>query len=289
MIDRSHFTDRVAAGRWRKRALLGVAALTLAISLSACASKKDDEDLVETEPADQLYNDGLALSNIGKYGPAAKKFESVDRLHPYSQWAKKSLVMSAFSYYKAGAYDDAIQAAQRFVTLHPSSPDAAYAYYIMGQSYLNQMPDITRDQAQTKKALAAFNEIVARFPDSEYAADARHKIIITYDQLAGKEMEVGRYYLKRRNYVGAITRFKAVVTEAQTTRHVEEALMRLTEAYMALGVVNEAQTAAAVLGHNFPNSPWYKDAYDLLASGGLEPREDQGSWISKALRKAKLG
>ncbi|MEZ5839008.1 MAG: outer membrane protein assembly factor BamD [Hyphomicrobiales bacterium] len=263
--------------------------MVLAISLSACASKKDDdEDLVETEPADKLYNDGLALANIGKYGPAARKFESVDRLHPYSQWAKKSLVMSAYAYYEAGAYDDAIQASRRFVTLHPSNPDAAYAYYIMGQSYLNQMPDISRDQAQTKKALEAFNEIVNRYPDSEYADDARHKIIVTYDQLAGKEMEVGRYYLERRNYVGAINRFKLVVTEAQTTRHVEEALMRLTEAYMALGVVNEAQTAAAVLGHNFPNSPWYKDAYKLLQSGGLEPREDTGSWISKALRKANL-
>ena len=278
---RSHFA-------W-VRGILAIAGIAVALSVSACASSKDDEqDLIETEPADKLYNDGLALANAGKYGAAAAKFEAVDRVHPYSQWAKKSLIMTAYAYYEAGSFDEAIQAGRRFVSLHPSHEDAAYAYYIIGQSYLNQMQDISRDQENTQRALAAFDEIVKRFPDSEYANDARRKIIVTYDQLAGKEMEVGRYYLERRNYVGAINRFKTVVTEAQTTRHVEEALARLAEAYMALGVVNEAQTAAAVLGHNFPDSPWYKDTYKLLQSGGLEPHEDRGSWISRALRKTKI-
>ena len=264
---------------------LGLAA---ALALAGCASKSDDDEPVQVEPADKLYNDGLALANRGRFSAAAKKFEDVDRNHPYSKWAKKSLVMLIYTNYEAGDYDSAIQAGRRFVTLHPSSPDAAYAYYLIGQSYLNQMKNVALDQERTRRALAAFREVVTRFPDSEYAEDSRLKIRVTQDQLAGKEMQIGRYYLERRNYIGAINRFRAVITEHQTTRHVEEALMRLTEAYLALGVVNEAQTAAAVLGHNFPDSKWYKDAYTLLQTGGLEPREDKGSWISRALRKAGL-
>ncbi|MCC2111522.1 MAG: outer membrane protein assembly factor BamD [Hyphomicrobiales bacterium] len=263
--------------------------LALVLGVAGCASKKDeDSESFSVEPADKLYNEGLALANRGRYSAAAAKFEDVDRNHPYSKWAKKSLVMIAYTSYESGAYDNAIQAGRRFVTLHPSSPDAAYAYYLIGQSYLNQMQDVSRDQERTQRALAAFNEVVTRFPESEYAEDSRLKIRVTRDQLAGKEMQVGRYYLERRNYIGAINRFRDVITEHQTTRHVEEALMRLTEAYMALGVVSEAQTAAAVLGHNFPDSKWYQDAYVLLQTGGLEPREDKNSWISRALRKTGL-
>ncbi len=262
--------------------------LALALGVAGCASKDDDDDTISVEPADKLYNDGLALANRGRYSAASSKFEEVDRSHPYSKWAKKSLVMITFTSYEAGDYDTAIQAGRRFVTLHPSSPDAAYAYYLIGQSYLNQMQDVSRDQERTERALAAFNEVVTQFPESEYAEDSRLKIRVTRDQLAGKVMQIGRYYLERRNYVGAINRFREVITEHQTTRHVEEALMRLTEAYMALGVVNEAQTAAAVLGHNFPDSKWYRDAYVLLQTGGLEPREDKSSWISRALRKTGL-
>jgi len=154
----------------------------------------------------------------------------------------------------------------------------------MASSYYNQIPDVTRDQEQTERAVVALQELIDRYPKSEYVADARYKIQVTKDQLAGKEMEVGRFYLQRRNYTAAINRFRDVVSKYQTTRHVEEALMRLSEAYMALGIVNEAQTAAAVLGHNFPGSQWYKDSYTLLRSGGLEPREDAGSWISRAFK-----
>jgi outer membrane protein assembly factor BamD len=154
----------------------------------------------------------------------------------------------------------------------------------MAMSYYNQVPDVTRDQEQTERAVVALQELIDRYPKSEYVQDARHKIQVTRDQLAGKEMEVGRYYLQRRNYTAAINRFRDVVAKYQTTRHVEEALMRLAEAYMALGIVGEAQTAAAVLGHNFPDSQWYKDAFVLLQSGGLAPREDAGSWISRAFR-----
>ena len=197
--------------------------------------------------------------------------------------------MSAYAKYEAREYDEAISAARRYVTLHPGSPDAAYAQFLIGTSYYDQIADISRDQGRTEKAIAALEEVSRKYPDTEYAASAKNKIEMARDQLAGKEMMVGRYYQSRKDFAGAINRFKVVVTQYQTTRHVEEALMRLTETYMSLGIVNEAQTAAAVLGHNFPDSPWYKDAYRLVKSGGLEPTEDRGSWISKAFKKVGLG
>jgi outer membrane protein assembly factor BamD len=189
--------------------------------------------------------------------------------------------MSAFANYRRGRNDETIQAANRFLALYPGSEDAAYAQYLIGASYFNQIPDVTRDQDATRRAMASLEEIVARYPDSEYAVDASRKLIVARDQLAGKEMQVGRYYLERREYIAAVNRFRAVVTDYQDTRHVEEALERLVEANLAMGLAGEAQTAAAVLGHNFPDSPWYQDAYKLLQSGGLEPREDRGSWLSQ--------
>jgi outer membrane protein assembly factor BamD len=258
--------------------------------LSACAWFGDKDLPLSDDPPDRLYNEGLYLLNNKKdYKGAAKKFEEVDRQHPYSEWARKSLIMSAYAYYESKQFDEAIVSAKRYVTLHPGSADAAYAQYLIGSSYFEQIPDITRDQLGTERALAALDDVVRKFPNSEYAASAKRKIDIAKDQLAGKEMTIGRYYLERRDYTGAINRFKVVVTQYQRTRHVEEALMRLTEVYMALGIVDEAQTAAAVLGHNFPDSPWYKDAYRLVKSGGLEPRETEGSWISKAFQKLGLG
>jgi outer membrane protein assembly factor BamD len=258
--------------------------------LSACAWFGDKDLPLSDDPPDRLYNEGLYLLNNKKdYKGAAKKFEEVDRQHPYSEWARKSLIMSAYAYYESKQFDEAITSAKRYVTLHPGSADAAYAQYLIGSSYFEQIPDITRDQLGTERALAALDDVVRKFPNSEYAASAKRKIDIAKDQLAGKEMTIGRYYLERRDYTGAINRFKVVVTQYQRTRHVEEALMRLTEVYMALGIVDEAQTAAAVLGHNFPDSPWYKDAYRLVKSGGLEPHETEGSWISKAFQKLGLG
>lgn len=242
------------------------------------------------EPADRLYNEGLYLLNEKHDARgAAKKFEEVDKQQPYSDWARKSLVMSAYAYYTAGEYEDTITTAQRYVALHPGSPDAAYAQYLIASSYYDQIPDVTRDQGRTEKAMAALQDIVNKYPNTEYANAAKQKLEVARDQLAGKEMTIGRYYLNRKDYVGAINRFKVVVTRYQTTRHVEEALERLTEAYMALGIVGEAQTAAAVLGHNFPDSPWYKDAYRLVKSGGKEPSENADSWISKAFKKVGLG
>jgi outer membrane protein assembly factor BamD len=281
---------------WRSVAISGARVLArlampalVALALGAC-SLFDKDTVVPDEPADKLYNEGLYLLNDKKDPKtAAKKFEEVDRQHPYSEWARKSLIMAAFAYYEAGAYDDCISSARRYVTLHPGSPDTAYAQYLIGSSYFDQIPEISRDQERTEKAVQTLEEVARKYPDSEYAVASKRKIEIARDQLAGKEMDIGRQLLTTHNYTGAINRFKVVVTRYQRTRHVEEALLRLTEAYMALGIVEEAQTSAAVLGHNFPDSRWYKDAYALMQSRGVEPNENKGSWISQAFKKFGLG
>ncbi|MBN9580555.1 MAG: outer membrane protein assembly factor BamD [Afipia sp.] len=248
------------------------------------------EEVFVDEPADKLYNEGLYLLNKKSDRKSAlKKFEEVDRQHPYSDWARKSLLMSAYAAYEQGDYDECISSANRYVALHPGSPDAAYAQYLIAAANFDQIPDISRDQTRTEKAIAALEEVVRKYPSSEYATTARKKIEAARDQLAGREMNVGRYYMNKKDYTAAINRFKVVVTQYQTTRHVEEALARLTEAYMAIGIVPEAQTAAAVLGHNFPDSTWYRDAYNLVRSGGSEPVENKGSWISQAFKKVGLG
>ncbi|NVK33777.1 MAG: outer membrane protein assembly factor BamD [Rhodobacteraceae bacterium] len=268
---------------------LKVTFLVLPLALAACSSKDDLDELeMPDTPPEVLYNEGLSLRSQNKLALAGKKFEELDRLYPYSEYAKKSLVNMAYVNFARGKYTEAITSAQRFLTLYPGSPDAAYALYIIAQSYYRQIPDITRDQAVTHKAAAAFSELLQRYPDSEYAGDAESKLRVAQDQLAGKEMQIGRYYLEKRNYVAGINRFKTVVLQYQTTRHVEEALFRLTESYYALGVVSEAQTAAAVLGHNYPDTQWYKDAFSLLKKGGYGPSEDKGSWISKAFRGIKV-
>jgi outer membrane protein assembly factor BamD len=271
------------------RVVARMAALMLvAYALGAC-SLFDKDTVVPDEPADKLYNEGLFLLN-NKKNPkdAAKKFEEVDRQHPYSEWARKSLIMTAYAYYEAGMYDDCINSARRYVTLHPGSPDAAYAQFLIGSSYFDQIPEISRDQERTEKAVQSLDEVARKYPSSEYAVAAKRKIEMARDQLAGKEMDIGRWYMERKDYTAAINRFKRVVTAFQTTRHVEEALLRLTEAYLALGIVDEAQTSAAVLGHNFPDSRWYKDAYALMQSKGLQPSENKGSWISQAFKLPKF-
>jgi outer membrane protein assembly factor BamD len=285
---------RVWAGGRQLR--LAVSLMVLAIPLSGCGTgalwdkffAKDDTFV--DEPADKLYNEGLYLMNE-RHDPkgASKKFEEVDREHPYSDWARKSLLLSAYAYYQAGDFDNCIGSATRYVTLHPGSPDAAYAQYLIAASHYDQIPDISRDQGRTEKAIAALEEVVRKYPTSEYAISAKAKLEGARDQLAGKEMEIGRYYMNKSDYAAAINRFKRVVTQYQTTRHVEEALARLTECYLAIGIVGEAQTAAAVLGHNFPDSSWYKDAYNLVRSKGLEPSENEGSYLSKAFKKLGLG
>src|ERR1700746_337890 len=293
-----------AFGRRAQPFRLAFGLMLLGVTLSGCSTATEtwdatkesiskvfskDDTFVE-EPADKLYNEGLYLMNE-RSDPkgASKKFEEVDREHPYSDWARKSLLMSAYAYYQAGDYDNCIGSATRYVTLHPGSPDAAYAQYLIAASHFDQIPDISRDQNRTEKAIAALEEVVRKYPTSEYSVTAKAKIQAARDQLAGKEMDIGRYYMEKRDYTAAINRFKTIVTQYQTTREVEEALFRLAEAYMSIGIVGEAQTAAAVLGHNFPDSRWYKDAYDLVKSRGVEPSENTGSYISKAFKKLGLG
>ena len=215
-----------------------LAALALILAALPACSFFGKEDVIPDDPADQLYNEGLYLLNSKHdYKQAARRFEEVDRQHPYSEWARKALLMSAYAHYEGTNYDESITAGKRYVTLHPGSPDAAYAQYLIASSFFDQIPDITRDQQRTEKALQALDEVVRKYPNTEYAASAKRKMEIARDQLAGKE----------------------------------------------------AQTAAAVLGHNFPDSTWYKEAYRLVKGGGLEPYEDQGSWISKAFKKVGLG
>jgi len=283
-------TDRrsATAGRPQLRAaILRLCAIVLlALPLVACAGDKDIQ--IPDDPADKLYNEGLyLLQNKKDPRAAAKKFEEVDRQHPYSDWARKALIMTAYSYYEAREYDESVSAAKRYVTLHPGSTDAAYAQFLIGSSYFEEIPDITRDQARTERAMVALDEVTRKYPNTEYAISAKKKIEVARDQLAAKEMSIARWYLERKDYTGAINRFKTVVTQYQTTRHVEEALMRLAECYMALGIVPEAQTAAAVLGYNFPESPWYKDAYNLVRNGGYEPSENKDSWISRLFNRKK--
>jgi outer membrane protein assembly factor BamD len=255
--------------------------------VSACASD-NDIDLAtyveQTDPPDVLYNQGLANLNAGRLKEAAAKFAAIDRQHPYSEFARKAMVMGAFTNYRRGNYEEAISAGQRFVALYPADPDAAYAQYIVGLSYFRQIRDVTQDQKEAIRAMNAMKEVVERWPESEYVEDARTKVRFARDQLAGKEMQIGRYYQERREYVAAITRFRNVVEVYSDTRHIEEALARLTETYYAMGMVSEAQTAAAVLGHNYPESEWYRSSLALLQGGGLEPRENKGSWLSKAGR-----
>jgi len=268
-------------GLWAALRQFSFVAVALLVAACTTSTEGTKDALADDEPAGALYNEGLANLNGGKLGEAVKSFDEVDRQHPYSEWARKALIMSAFASYRRGRFDDTVATSNRYLTLYPGSPDAAYAQFLIGSSYFRQIPDITRDQEATQRAMAALQEIITRYPDSEYATDAKGKIIVARDQLAGKEMQIGRYYLERREYIAAVNRFKNVVTTYQDTRHVEEALERLTEANLAMGLASEAQTAAAILGHNFPDSKWYKDAYELLQTGGLEPREDKGSWLSQ--------
>ncbi len=272
---------RISAALKSRRVAACVLVPAVALFLVACGKKKPETE-VNVDPPDVLYNQALANLDSGDPRHASEKFQEIDKEHPYSDYARKAMLMSAYLSFRRGQFQDAINDAQRYVTLFPASDDAAYAQYLIGESYFRQIPDVTRDQDIADKAMEAMNVILQKYPDSEYADDARRKVEVARDQIAGKEMQIGRYYQERHEYVAAVNRFKSVVEDYQTTRHVEEALERLTESYLALGLTQDAQTAAAVLGHNFPDSQWYKDAYKILGEAGVVPEENKGSWISKA-------
>jgi outer membrane protein assembly factor BamD len=247
---------------------------------------RDERDAEYVErPIDAIYNEAWKKIRNGDWEDAAKQFDEVERQHPYSVWARRAMLMSAYCYYQANKYGDAISAADNYIALHPGSHEVAYAFYLKAISLYEQIVDIGRDQSNTAAALVALQDVVQRFPDTEYARDATLKIDLTIDHIAGKEMAVGRYYLVRGDYIGGINRFRVVVEQYQRTSQIAEALERLTEAYYALGIYNEAKTAAAVLGANYPGSPWYRDAFELLQGHNMKPEEDKGSWISKAFSK----
>jgi outer membrane protein assembly factor BamD len=275
----------------RKSARVAAVVLAAIAGSSLITACQNDPDIditkltAETDPPEVLYNQGLANLNAGKTTEAGRKFDAIDRQHPFSEYARKALVMNAFVAYRNGQYQDAINSTNRYLNLYPQSEDAAYAQYIQGLAYTKQIPAVTQDQKPAQRAIEAMQVVVDKYPDSEYVDDAQSKIRFARDQLAGKEMQVGRYYLERKEYLAAISRFRVVVEQYPNTNQVEEALARLVEAYFSMGVTAEAQTAAAVLGHNYPDSQWYADSYKLLQSGGLEPRESGTSWIARAGKK----
>ena len=255
------------------------AVILVAVGLSACGS----DDIVYFErPVEDLYNEAMDLMLSNSFAAAALAFDEVERQHPYSIWATKAQIMAAYTYYQDSQYDEAILAARRFIELHPGHRDVDYAYFLVAISYYEQISDVGRDQRMTELAFDALEEISRRFPDSVYARDAILKINLTRDHLAGKEMEIGRYYQAKGQHIAAINRFRNIIEKYQTTSHVPEALLRLTESYLALGVTDEAQATAAVLGHNFPGSEWYQDSYALLTGVDLRPDADGDTWISRA-------
>jgi outer membrane protein assembly factor BamD len=273
------------------RILLLGAGLTLLAGCSIFGGKDDASNDANKDAAnyrersvEQIYADGWRAINNGAWDVCAAQFNEVERQHPYSPWARRGMLISAFCSYQANDYTTAIATADQYIQLHPGSQEVAYAFYLKAISLYEQIVDISRDQSNTEGALVALQDVVQRFPDTEYARDATLKIDLTNDHLAGKEMAVGRYYLQRGDYIGAINRFRSVVDQYQTTPQIAEALERLTEAYYSLGLDSEAQTAAAVLGRNYPGSGWYQDAYNVLKGRNLKPAEDKRSWISKAVR-----
>ena len=281
--------ERITApgrNRGRRAAVLFCLALTLAgcstfEQFNPFQGEKYKTEIVPDVPASKLYDQGLGKMANGAPQEAAKKFTDLGKQYPGSDWARKGLLMTTYADYTAGEYADAETSAERYLKEYPKSDEAAYALYLEASSYYAQILDISRDQDYAAKALQYYQKVIQDYPKSEYVADSKFKIQVTMDQLAGKEMSIGRFYLNRRNYTAAINRFRAVLSNYQTTRHAPEALYRLTEAYLGLGITDEAETAAAVLGHNFPESQWYKNAYALLKSGGLSPQEHQDSWMSK--------
>ena len=261
------------------KALARIAAmmlLALPLTLGGCAGTEEEEAAYIERPVEDIYNEAMNYMEAGRYTAAAKTFDEVERQHPYSKWATKAQIMAGYALYMEAKYDDAIVALNRFIDLHPGHKDAAYAWYLKGLSYYEQISDVARDQRMTEGALDAFDNLVRRYPDSDYARDARLKVDLAHDHLAGKDMDVGRYYLRSGHHLAAIGRFRQVVEKWGTTTHVPEALHRLTEAYLALGVVEEARFTAAVLRHNYPDSEWYQDSWALLDSQDVLTAEERG-------------
>lgn len=252
-------------------------ALVLLFGLAACGGGTKNQTYIE-KPVDDLYNNAMDQLINEDYAKASTTFGEVESQHPYSVWATKSQLMAIYADYANGKFDDAILAADRFIQLHPGNKDIAYAYYVKAICYYIQITDVGRDQKITEQAVKALDDVVRRFPDSKYARDAKLKLDFTHDHLAGKEMEIGRYYLGQGEYLAAMNRFRRVIDNYQTTTHVPEALERLVECDLALGLTTEARENAAVLGYNYPGSHWYEDAYALVA-GNTAPGQTAKGWF----------
>ena len=265
-----------------------VAGMLLTAVLGGCGAKQDAP--LESFTAEEIFQRGeYELEASPKPTEAARYFGEVERLYPYSEWAKRALIMQAFAYHKARDYENSRASAQRYIDFYPAEQDAAYASYLLALSYYDQIDEVGRDQGLTYQALQALRVVIEQYPDSEYARSAILKFDLAFDQLAAKEMEIGRYYLKRGNYTAAINRFRVVVEQFQTTTHTAEALHRLVEAYLALGLNDEAQTAGAILGHNFQGNPFYEDSYKLLTGKGLTPEAKGDSWLAQVYRQVIKG
>ena len=276
---------------WLRSRVSALIFATIFILLSNCSENQVgiDNSPSEDKAAEEIFNSGEKEILRKRYGDAAEKFTEVERLYPYSDWAKRALIMQVYSFHKDQSYENVVSAANRFIEFHPNDKDVPYAYYLIGLSYYDQVLAIGRDQELAKEALRVFSLITKEYPESKYASSSQIRFNFLRDHLASKEMEVGRYYLKRSHYAPAINRFRGVIEEFPTTSQVPEALHRLVEAYLSLGLVNEAQTAGAILGYNYRSTEWYDRTFSLLSSKGLKPKSSGNSWLSKIYRQVVKG
>ncbi|MBY6046825.1 outer membrane protein assembly factor BamD [Vannielia litorea] len=268
--------------------LAGIVALSLTLSGCGFFQAKPEQSLEDLTP-EQIYNQGEATLETGKPDDAAELFAEVERLYPYSVWAKRALIMQAFAYHRDRDYENSRATAQRYIDFYPAEEDAAYAQYLLALSYYDQIDEVGRDQGLTFQALQALREVIEKYPDSEYASSAILKFDLAFDHLAAKEMEIGRYYLRRGHYIAAINRFRVIVEEFQTTTQTPEALHRLVEAYLSLGLTAEAQTAGAILAYNYRATEWYDDTYTLLARRNLQAQAKGDSWLRQIYRQTIKG
>lgn len=271
---------------------LGSLALTLALvaSLSACGNRVREDESLESYSAEEIFRRGeYVLENTSRAENSLRYFREIERLYPYTDWARRSIVMTAYAQHRGGQYEEARATAQRFLDQYPGDPDAAWAAYIVALTYYDQIEDVGRDQGLTFQALRHLRYVIEQYPNTEYARSAVLKFDLAFDRLAAKEMEIGRYYLSQGNYSAAVNRFRVVVEQYQTTTHTPEALHRLVECYLALGLRGEAQTAGAILGHNFRSNEFYQDSYRLLTQAGLTDEADGESWIREIYRRTVRG
>ena len=276
-------------GAGRKIASLAVTG-ALVLALTACSDRVRSDEPLDSYSAEEIFQRGEYILETGpRPEESLRYFREIERIYPYTDWARRSIVMQAYAHHLNRDYDEARGSAQRFLDQYPGDPDAAWAAYIVALTYYDQIEDVGRDQGLTFQALRHLRYVIEEYPNTEYARSAVLKFDLAYDRLAAKEMEIGRYYLARGNYAAGVNRFRAVVEQYQTTTHTPEALHRLVESYLALGLRSEAQTAGAILGHNFRSSPFYEDSYALLTRAGLTDDADGESWLSEIYRRTVRG